>query len=169
MLAEKKAQHNNSVIPVLMAGEFYNGFPPGHQAMMGADLRLPGIVAKLLNLQDDTDVLAWLKIYREETDRILLGEVAFDAAHVLAQHKQQTRCWSVWVLVHKAKFTIPQLRLLDGELAAHSRKIDEYCDHITNGGLADTPHAPFYFMPSDEAARAVCLVLHHEVRPENRC
>lgn len=37
-LSQKKAQSSDSVIPLLMAGEFWNAFPPGYAGTLGASL-----------------------------------------------------------------------------------------------------------------------------------
>lgn len=37
-MAQKKEQSSDAVIPLLMAGEFWNAFPPGYSGTMGASL-----------------------------------------------------------------------------------------------------------------------------------
>ncbi len=71
LLAEKKAKHGDSVLPILMAGRiFVDAFPPGYNDTLGAILsqpsryfqNLPTIVAELLRVSQHPEVKNFLYV-----------------------------------------------------------------------------------------------------------
>jgi hypothetical protein len=150
VLTEKYRANHNSVIPLLMAGTFVNGFPPGYTGTMGASLcspeeyyqNFPEIAATLLQIRHRREVGNRLKKYHTDTEIILQQANTLpepQKAALLAQSELHNKSWAARLLVQKAKFSYEQVRVLDGRIIESEREIDAYCKRITKPWLDCKP------------------------------
>eukprot|EP00026_Physarum_polycephalum_P000242 Phypoly_transcript_00242.p1 GENE.Phypoly_transcript_00242~~Phypoly_transcript_00242.p1 ORF type:complete len:1865 (+),score=284.20 Phypoly_transcript_00242:114-5708(+) len=137
----KLLSKKSTVIPLLMAGDFPDAFPPGYTGTLGASIvtlgqyfqSFPEVVATLLRIDHYPQVGAALRKYRADTEEILRRA---DRVHesertkLVSQIALQHKAWAAKVLICRSHFTPDQQRILDGKIMECERKIDEYCEKV---------------------------------------
>jgi hypothetical protein len=140
-----------AVLPLLVAGNFSNAFPPGYNTTLGADLstlelyfrNLLDVVAALLRIQQNNMVAAKLRLYKTLTEDLLRRAEAVpekEKAKLRAQSELQHKSWVAKVLILKSNLIPAQLTTLDGKIAECEHQISEYCKRIAAGW--DTVEVP---------------------------
>ncbi len=134
LLTEKRVKQGDSVLPLLMAGNYVNAFPPGYKDTTGAKIctaeqyfqNFPDIVSVFLSIHQDKDTIARISEFKKEIE--LIGERMKKSSQ---RQDLQYASYKAKVLICKSKFTDVQLDLLDGQISENARSIQAYCEAVT--------------------------------------
>ncbi len=139
-IGKKKQINSNSIIPVLFEGRFASSFPPGYQDTIGGRFStptdymkdLPGVAAAILGITNDKEVSDWLETYTKEAESIIKG--AKPSLSIFDQIKSnltiQQQYWKSRLLVLHSKFTLDQLRKIDGNVNKRTILMNGYHEKI---------------------------------------
>ena len=172
-LSAKQSTRSGSVLPLLLAGNFGNSFPPGYNSTLGANIsslelyyqNFPEIVAILLHVHTNNLVAAKLRKYRKYTENILWRAETVAETQKAKLHQQselQHKSWAARVLVLRSHFTPVQLNILDGKIAECERQISEYCKRVaTEWDQLEVPEDITQGAPISLEGRLLSF-LHHD-------
>lgn len=142
-IGKKKAINSNSIVPVLFEGRFGSSFPSGYQDTIGGRFtkaseylkELPGVAASILGVSKHPDIASLLASYIKEAELIvekgtsasLSGCELEDAITNFMVHEQY---WKSRMMVLCSKFSLKQLRQIDGMVDVRTKAIDDYCNRL---------------------------------------
>lgn len=140
-IGEKKIVNSNSIIPVLFEGRFGTSFPPGYQDTIGGRFtktseylkEMPGVVASILGVSNDPEIIALLASYAKEAESVIgkastMTELQMnEVKDNLETHRQY---WASRSLILHSKFTLEQLRQIDGMVDIRTKNMDNYCNNF---------------------------------------
>lgn len=142
-IGKKKEMNSNSIIPVLFEGRFGTSFPPGYQDTIGGRFtkaceylkEFPGVAASILGVNHDPDITSMLTSYTKEVESIIekakkeamTERQVEEATANLATQKQY---WKSRLLVLHSKFSLEQLRQVNGMVDVRTKRVDDYCSKV---------------------------------------
>lgn len=140
-IRKKKMVKSNSIIPVLFEGRFGTSFPPGLQDTIGGRFtsiveymkELPAVAAAILGVKNDTSIASLLDSYSSEVESVTAKSKTglLVQQHEMAEAKENLktlqRYWRSRMLIQHSKFSLQQLRQIDGMVTIRTQKIDKYC------------------------------------------
>lgn len=140
-IGEKKAVNSNSIIPVLFAGRFGSSFPPGYQDTIGGRFtktseylkEMPGVVASILGVSSNPEITTLLASYTKEAEAAIIKASTMTAKQieeVNANLETQRQYWASHSLVLLSKFTLDQMRQIDGMVNIRTKRMDDYCNNF---------------------------------------
>lgn len=142
-IGRKKIMNSNSIIPVLFAGRFGSSFPSGYQDTIGGRFtkaseyfkELPGVAASILGITHHPEVASMLASYSKDAESIIeKGKngvmTAIQVEEASNNFTTQRQYWKSRLLVLHSKFSLGQLRQIDGMVNVRSKAIDSYCSRV---------------------------------------